>query len=473
MSTRPRTPEQPAAGRRPKALLIVVDGTRYDRLTAARTPAIDSVGRAGVLAPSYITDTAMTLPLSGPGHATLHTGVWPDKHLVFENEFAGHALTRYPPLFTRIGRLRPDLVTFSSADWEPINDFLIASATTRLEQEPGDPARSDAATTHDLVRALKDETLDLAFAYFHEVDATGHAAGSDSAAYGGAIERVDGHVGDILAAVRARPHHAEEDWLVLVSTDHGQTGNLHGGDEETTRTAWIAASASWFDAGVARARSWRQVDVVPTILRHFAIPVDPAWGLDGVSIGTPGQDPFDTVALPEGARPTTQVPAGWSRLDRTPDSGEPGYRGWRLVRQQDWAREDGGQGRGSFVRSRDMIAVADPRRWGGTGDFDSTLCSPWTPVTPGAAFTVSFLSHYRLWNAIPEFAATVHAEFDDGSTHRLWLRVRPEPQLSTPVTLIGHCPNGARRVRIAWRLVDPGTRGYWAISRPEIAAATG
>ncbi|MFJ2958652.1 alkaline phosphatase family protein [Streptomyces sp. NPDC087270] len=472
MSTPRPIADPTTAGRRPKALLIVVDGTRYDRLTAAGTPAIDSVGQAGVLAPSHITDTALTLPVSGPGHASLHTGVWPDKHLVFDNEFAGHDLTRYPPLFTRIGRLRPDLVTFSSADWAPINDFLIASATTRLQPEEGDPVRNDAATTRDLVHALKDRELDLAYAYFHQVDATGHAVGSDSDAYGAAIERVDGHIGDILSAVRARPTHAEEDWLVLVATDHGQTGDLHGGDEETTRTAWIAASASWIDTGTARARTWRQVDVVPSILRHFAIPVDPAWGLDGVPIGTPGQDPFDTVAVPDGATSTGQLPAGWSRLERTPDSGDPGYRGWRLIRQQDWAREDGGRGRGSFVRSRDMIAVADSRRWGGTGDFDSTLRSPWTPVTPGARFTVSFLSHYRLWNAIPEFGATVHAEFDDGSTHRLWLRLRPESQLSTPLTLTGHCPDGAGQVRIAWRLVDPGTRGYWAISAPEIAVAT-
>jgi hypothetical protein len=456
-------------GRTPKVAVIVADGARYDTIVAASTPNFDSLAAKGIFAPSYITDTAMTLPLSGPGHSSLLTGVWPDKHRVFDNEFTAHNLSQYPTVFSRLAWLAPHLITFSSADWEPMNRYLVKDALLRHRQAGPDVAATDGQTVDAFTAALESERPDVALLYFHSPDAAGHAHGSDSDDYLRAIEATDARIGLVLDALSDREG---EDWLVLISTDHGQTGDLHGGDEATTRTAWIASNCSGIDLDVARARSWRQVDIVPTILRHLGIAPDAEWGLDGVPIGTPSDDPFDRIAPPAG-RPTSSLPDGWARSRGAEPAERQDYDQWCLVAAHDWAAIDAIEGRGSFVRGRDVIAVADPRRrdpgQARDGVFDSTLYSPWTYSVPGRTIFAEFRSHFRRWGDATGFHASVRAEFDDGTVEQLWLADRPGAvMMNEHISLAARCVPKARRVRIAWRLVDEAASSYWAIDEPRV-----
>src|SRR4029077_17164520 len=52
------------------------------------------------------------------------------------------------------------------------------------------------------------------------VDFAGHAPGS-GAAYRAALQAADQRVGRLVAAVRTRPSGPEEDWTIVVVTDHG------------------------------------------------------------------------------------------------------------------------------------------------------------------------------------------------------------------------------------------------------------
>ena len=90
----------------------------------------------------------------------------------------------------------------------------------------------------------------------------------------------------LIDAVRARPGYENEDWLVLISTDHGRSADGgHGGDSPEEMTIFIlasgAATVDWPQPGPAHivGRSPR------TALAHLGIEIDPAWGLDGRPLG--------------------------------------------------------------------------------------------------------------------------------------------------------------------------------------------
>ncbi|MFQ5890564.1 MAG: nucleotide pyrophosphatase, partial [Gemmatimonadota bacterium] len=93
------------------------------------------------------------------------------------------------------------------------------------------------------------------------------------------------HVGRLVAALRSRPSFDDEDWLVLLSTDHGRNdAGAHGGTSPSERTIFFRASGP----SVTPSRPAcppEIVDVAPTALAHLGIEIDPAWALDGKPVG--------------------------------------------------------------------------------------------------------------------------------------------------------------------------------------------
>ncbi len=88
-----------------------------------------------------------------------------------------------------------------------------------------------------------------------------------------------------MAAVRARPTYAQEDWLILMSTDHGRTADGdHGGDTPEERTIFYLASGPSTVVGTLEGTP-AIVDVPVTALAHLGIDIDPAWSLDGKVVG--------------------------------------------------------------------------------------------------------------------------------------------------------------------------------------------
>lgn len=259
---------------------------RPDVLAEVETPSLDALISTG----AYSDHATTTLPtLSGPAWSSMLTGVWPAKHGVTSNAFTGSRYDRFPDLMTRIESARPELETFVAADWLPLvrGDTvppLIGEAPDRKVVLDGyalgwDDA--DAAAVDSAVAALRGGDPDVLFVYLGDADETSHRAFSIGRPYREAIARADRRIGRLLEAVRARPRYAEEDWLVLVSTDHGRRADGgHGGDTEEERTIFVLAHGRGFPAGGLGGPP-RIVDLVPTALAHLGIPLDPAWELDG------------------------------------------------------------------------------------------------------------------------------------------------------------------------------------------------
>ena len=100
---------------------------------------------------------------------------------------------------------------------------------------------------------------------------TGIATGS-GATYRAALRAADQQVGRLVAAVRSRPSGPEEDWTIVVVTDHGHLDEGgHGGHEPEVTTAWAAAAGPAIRPG-ARPLIARQEEVAPLVLAAAGCP---------------------------------------------------------------------------------------------------------------------------------------------------------------------------------------------------------
>jgi arylsulfatase A-like enzyme len=111
----------------------------------------------------------------------------------------------------------------------------------------------------------------VSFVYLGAVDFDGHATGT-GAAYRAALRAADQRVGRLMEAVRSRPSGPEEDWTIVVVTDHGHLDEGgHGGREPQVTTAWAAAAGPGIRPG-APPPITRQEDVAPLVLAAAGVP---------------------------------------------------------------------------------------------------------------------------------------------------------------------------------------------------------
>ena len=90
------------------------------------------------------------------------------------------------------------------------------------------------------------------------------------------LQTADGRIGQMIGALTNRSTYADEDWLVIVLSDHGN----HDGSIPDTRLTFHVLSGP----SVQRGFMWPTpsiVDVFPTVFAHLGVPTNPAWNLDG------------------------------------------------------------------------------------------------------------------------------------------------------------------------------------------------
>ncbi|MFD4935093.1 alkaline phosphatase family protein [Streptomyces virginiae] len=405
-----------AAANTDKVLVIGIDGAVLDRVKVAAAPNLNGLMAQGLTARSTLYAGPMAATSSGPGWSTIATGVWPDKHGVKDNSFIGKNYAAHPDFLTRIENAKPALNTYAAADWEPItstdqNGPIFSSKVDKRLSLKGD--RDGYRTEDPKVAAaaaveLRDQNPDAAFVYLGEIDAAGHSYGAASQQYLDTIARVDTLVGQLLTAVKNRPTYAQENWKILVSTDHGHTDSGgHGGSTIQERGTFVIAKGPGIPAGSVRS-DVRLVDVAATALAQVGVS---GTGLDGIPLNAPDDDPFDTLrpnlqarvdetGIPAGVKGFTHTPpAGWS-VDNSKmgTGGVTEWAGWAFATDEFWTQAQRDQWRELNVRSRDVFAVADSDEWDDkshTGTFDSALVTPKWAVSGGSTRNLTFQTHYR------------------------------------------------------------------------------
>jgi hypothetical protein len=223
-----------------KVLFIGISGVRGDALRKAQAP-----NMLGLLPHAvYSFDAVTQAPTnSGATWSSLLTGVWGNKHGVTDNTFSGNNFIRYPMGFKYLKTLAPQLRTISVQSWPALNNQLFSRADVTVSLPD-----NDAAVRDTTVNRIKTDPADVVVAGFSSVQTVAHnnGYGPDVPEYMSAITTVDGYVGDLLAAINSRAEKDKEDWLVIITSDHGGTGNSEGSNSFAERNIFTIFSNAKF-----------------------------------------------------------------------------------------------------------------------------------------------------------------------------------------------------------------------------------
>lgn len=308
-----------AQAERNKVVIIGLDGFRADVYGRARTPNIDALVKQGYISgEGWTADTAV----SGSGWASILTGVERDKHGVRDNSFEGSRFADYPDVLSRIEKIKPGVRTAALLSWPALAGQVPWGADVVFDGGYDD----DRVLQKAQALLASKSSPDVLLVNFNEPDGSGHAGDYfdlDAPGYLQAIEMADARVGALMRSIRQRPEARNENWLVVIATDHG--GSRHHGENipEHRKTLVGFSGKSVAALGVDPLRlAPRQLDIAPTVLAHMGLPQ--AEGLDGRRMLRPPAEPV--VALGRNQLVNGDAEYSVGRLDRGYDSDVPGWR---------------------------------------------------------------------------------------------------------------------------------------------------
>lgn len=231
-----------------KVLYLILDGAEGHQMDTLRPDNISALLKTSVytwigMSGANQKDTVL------PGAWTsMMTGVNTDKSKV-ELGFDTADLATYPSLTTRLKLMAPNMRTAGFSASALFDTHLLKDATVRKLS-----AGNDAAVTANVIENLKNDSAKLVIGQFHSIAEAGDAYGYTFRApeYADAIAKVDGYIGQILAALKARPSYATEDWLVVIaSNENGVIDKNNNGDStsaynDSRRNSFIIYNNSRF-----------------------------------------------------------------------------------------------------------------------------------------------------------------------------------------------------------------------------------
>jgi predicted AlkP superfamily pyrophosphatase or phosphodiesterase len=300
----------PAQGK--KAVFIIIDGVSKDVLDKVNTPNIRAIAAEGGLISANQGGEkggyTQTPTISAPGYNNILTGVWFNKHNVPDNDIKA-ANHNYPTIFRLLESMHPSKKTAIFSSWLDNRTKLVGeglSSTGMLQLDyhfdgleldtlkyPHDKeakymAKIDQAVAEDAARVIAADAPDLSWVYMEYTDDMGHRYGN-SKQYNDAIEAADQRIGKIWDAVKLRRDKFNEDWLIVVTTDHGrdpETGRNHGGQSDRERGSWIVTNSKQLNSYARKTKQVAVVDILPTIARHLELNLsqDQLRELDGIPL---------------------------------------------------------------------------------------------------------------------------------------------------------------------------------------------
>ena len=238
-----------------KAIVIGYDGCRADALTLTENnfsginkmlgngASLKLAYCGGVNYPAKNTQDTST----APGWSSVLTGVWADK-----NGVTGNGITKTMEYKTLMTSLTEEKVIDSASfitSWN--GHFETDNSTYKLEkeycEEKGLNVRfnyclEDTASARTAIKDIKsDDCSDFIFAIYEGTDHAGHTFGFSS---NNPIYRAGFRLNDILAyrtleAIESRDTYESEDWLIILTSDHGGFETDHGGPSIQERMIFI------------------------------------------------------------------------------------------------------------------------------------------------------------------------------------------------------------------------------------------
>ena len=270
--------------RKPKALVIMLDGMRADAVENAYAPNMRML-RDGRWQPGYKCAWSMNAhtiydaaALSGPNHVAIACGVTSKKSTVVNNGKSKCDFGKWPSWLVRAVSAKPELKALFMFAWDWDSQL---SPDPRVEFVHGSDEANAAAMP---MRLAAPDAPDAVMWYIDWPDHGGHIYGyyPYTIGYLNTVYLSDRAIGDALKAIASRPTFAQEDWLVIVTADHGGYARSHGAFGGHSETIPFLMSGRNVPQGKMSGIP-RNYDVAPTVLAHFGIDSS-GFGLDGKAV---------------------------------------------------------------------------------------------------------------------------------------------------------------------------------------------
>lgn len=278
-----------------KAVLVIVDGIPSDVFEKVATPYSDSLAQKGKYARAFVGGEkggkSQSPTISAVGYNSMLTGTWANKHNVWGNDITNPKYD-YWSVFRIMREARPESKLAIFSTWEDNRTKLLGERlpqTNHLTLDfvfdgyendtlafPHDASRNyihqiDEKVVASAVQTIEAEGPDLSWVYLEYTDDMGHAFG-DSPEFYRAVALADAQIGKIWQAIRYRENHFAEEWLLIVTTDHGrdaQTGKNHGGQSDRERSTWILTNQHTVNQQLNNNLSI--VDILPSTCQFLGI----------------------------------------------------------------------------------------------------------------------------------------------------------------------------------------------------------
>lgn len=179
------------------------------------------------------------------GWSSISSGVWRDQHQVVDNTDVKSPMTSSFML-----QAAKDLKLSASfiASWAGYFDNVFVNEMATVQADPSISMNYiQCANDLDTYRHVSDaiaRNQDIVFCTFEATDWNGHATGFSNRNY----RYVNGFRDEdelaycLIQEIRNRPTYEAEDWLIMLTTDHGGLGINHGGQSFEERTTWLASN---------------------------------------------------------------------------------------------------------------------------------------------------------------------------------------------------------------------------------------
>lgn len=250
--------ELPEGKTEKKAIIIGFDGCRADVLSEMldENSAISLMLHdgatiklaycGGVNYPEKNTQDTST----APGWCSVLTGVWADQHGITAN-----GITKSLEYKTLLTTLVEDGVIDSASfitKWKghfdrnnaTYNDEKAYCEENNINVTFNRCKNDEASVEFTLNEIKKDDCADFIFTIYEPTDSTGHGYGFTihNPRYVKAFQTADSYGAETINAIKSRETYETEDWLIIVTSDHGGVNTDHGGESIQERMIFVVSN---------------------------------------------------------------------------------------------------------------------------------------------------------------------------------------------------------------------------------------